>query len=42
MGFDQSSVDAINGDGTWLPTTTFEGLEPEFPRCERGSVDPIR
>ena len=29
MGFDHSSVDAINGDGIWLPTTKPEGLEPK-------------
>jgi len=40
MGFDHSSVDAINGDGTWLLMTTSEGSEPKFPRGDRVSVDP--
>lgn len=31
MGFDHFSVDAINGDGTWLPTTKPEGSEPKQP-----------
>ena len=42
MGFDHSSVNAINGDGIWLPTTTPEGSEPKFSRGDRVSVDPRR